>query len=737
MKAASSAVTGGVGDMKSALGTIGDAFGKLNGVFAGLAAIVGGGAFFKEAIGESNKLTGETMRLARTLGITTEEANTLNTALGDIYSDADTYVGAFQKFTMQLRRNEDGMKAMGIQTRDSSGHLRDANTVFNEAIATVGKYKPGLDQTAAAQMLFGKSIDDVIKLQKLNMQVLEEAKQKNQELNLVITDDNVAASKAYKAAMNDVGDVMSGIMKTVGDAVMPVFTELAYYLGSTGPGVIAIFKGALTGLLLVFRTLEMVVKTVMSVVFEAINHTVDQLGNLSDMISSILSGDFAGAAKAAGNMKDRWVQAFSNIKDAAVDAYSTATSKFGNDLERTWGEKIAAKSPVAKGKMQMGDLKPAKAAVDNPRMAEWDAELTAMKVMYQKENDLREMSKEQELKYWKDLAALPDLSAKEKIALKKRIAIEELGIMKAQHEQELALTEESIAAMKDAQLGLLAATQQENQFKLDTLQMTNAEMLQSEQKLEQDRYRIMKEAVDARIALLKTDPTKNAVALAKLNDELDAVEREHSLKARGIELQSQKERLKDYQDLFNTIGNTFGKAISGIIQGTMTMGAAIKSVFQGILGAVGDYIGQMIAKKLVGLAMDKVIGMAQIATSAGVAGAGAAAAVAPIPIVGPAMAVAAMGTVSSAVMGMEALASARGGYDIPAGVNPLTQLHEREMVLPQEQADAVRSMVANSGTTGASAGSPILISTTGGQFIHKDQLTQLLKKLNRNFEFVR
>jgi hypothetical protein len=705
MKAASSAVTGGVGEMKGALNGIGEAFGKLNGVFAGLAAIVGGGAFFKEAIGESNKLTLETTRLARTLGITTEEANTLNTALGDIYSDSDTYIGSFQKFTGQLRRNEDGLRAMGLQTRDASGHLRDGNVVFSEAIAMVGKYKPGLDQTAAAQTLFGKSIDDVMKLQKLNTQVLEDAKQKNQELNMVITDENVAASKAYKAAMNDVGDVMTGIMKTVGDAVMPVFTELANYLASTGPTVIAIFKGALTGLLLVFRTLEMVVKTVMSVIFEAINTTIDQLGNLGDIISRVLSGDFAGAAKAAGAMQDRWVQAFTNIKGAAVDAYSTATEKFGGDLERTWGEKIAAKTPAAKGSAQMGDLKPPKPVKDESRMAVWDAELETRKVTFQKENDLREMSKAQELKYWQDIAALPDLSAKERVSVKKKLAVEELAVMKAQREQELALSEQSIAAYKEAQMSVIDATRQENQFKVDTLQMTNAEMLQSEQKLERDRYRIMKEAVDARMALLKLDPTKNVVALAKLNDELAAVEKEHSLKARGIELQSQKERVKDYQDLFNTIGNSFSKAISGIIQGTMTMGQAVRGIFQGILGAVADYIGQMIAKKLVGLAMDKVIGASEIATQAGVAGAGAAAAVAPIPIVGPAMAIAAMGTVSSAVMGMQAVASARNGYDIPAGVNPLTQLHEREMVLPQEQADAVRN------ATGGGGGNSLTVHT--------------------------
>lgn len=45
-------------------------------------------------------------------------------------------------------------------------------------------------------------------------------------------------------------------------------------------------------------------------------------------------------------------------------------------------------------------------------------------------------------------------------------------------------------------------------------------------------------------------------------------------------------------------------------------------------------------------------------------------------------------------------ASAEGGYDIPAGVNPMTQLHEKEMVLPKAQAEVIRGLAANGGVRG-------------------------------------
>lgn len=54
------------------------------------------------------------------------------------------------------------------------------------------------------------------------------------------------------------------------------------------------------------------------------------------------------------------------------------------------------------------------------------------------------------------------------------------------------------------------------------------------------------------------------------------------------------------------------------------------------------------------------------------------------------------------------VASARGGYDIPSGVNPLTQLHEEEMVLPKQHANTIRALgksLTSDGGIGGGGGS--------------------------------
>jgi lambda family phage tail tape measure protein len=74
-------------------------------------------------------------------------------------------------------------------------------------------------------------------------------------------------------------------------------------------------------------------------------------------------------------------------------------------------------------------------------------------------------------------------------------------------------------------------------------------------------------------------------------------------------------------------------------------------------------------------------------------------AIAGIPIVGPFLAPVAAGAAFIAVSSLaKNIASAEGGYDIPAGVNPMTQLHEQEMVLPKQQANVIRDLAKDGGT---------------------------------------
>jgi hypothetical protein len=85
-----------------------------------------------------------------------------------------------------------------------------------------------------------------------------------------------------------------------------------------------------------------------------------------------------------------------------------------------------------------------------------------------------------------------------------------------------------------------------------------------------------------------------------------------------------------------------------------------------------------------------------ITADAGVAGANAFAS-APNPYIGAVLSASTIAT----VLGLASyVPGAAGGYDIPAGVNPMTQLHQQEMVLPANLAKGLRNMIGNGGRGG-------------------------------------
>jgi len=94
---------------------------------------------------------------------------------------------------------------------------------------------------------------------------------------------------------------------------------------------------------------------------------------------------------------------------------------------------------------------------------------------------------------------------------------------------------------------------------------------------------------------------------------------------------------------------------------------------------------------------------ADVATSFGPAG----------PFIAPVLAGAAL----AAVLDFKGLvASAEGGFDIPAGVNPLTQLHQEEMVLPARFANPLRDVLNSFSPSGANG--PDAAGDSGDTHLH-------------------
>lgn len=211
---------------------------RVSGAVAAVAAAVAGGKAFADVVDTTKEWTGEAMKLARTLGITTEQASILNLALGDIYTSSETYLNAARMMQRQVNANGEGFKKLGVDIRDSNGHLRPTPELMQDVLEKINGLDTAQEKQAAGLMIFGRSWGEAQKLLKLNAQAMEEAKEKAERLHLVVGPEGVAALAAYKAAMNDAEDAVTAIKVRAGNELLPVLANLGQWFAEVAPPAI-------------------------------------------------------------------------------------------------------------------------------------------------------------------------------------------------------------------------------------------------------------------------------------------------------------------------------------------------------------------------------------------------------------------------------------------------------------------------------------------------------------------
>lgn len=175
-----------------------------------------------------------------------------------------------------------------------------------------------------------------------------------------------------------------------------------------------------------------------------------------------------------------------------------------------------------------------------------------------------------------------------------------------------------------------------------------------------------------------------------------------------------REKMKQgWMGTFEDIHKAFTNTITQLRQTGGNLRDFMRGLFQNIADAflqsqirmVEAHLAAWIAQKgITAQAVEQTVALHAwealqvIGAKAAEAAAGAWAAMVSIPFVGPVIAPIAA---AAALAGVLALAStihsAAGGFDIPAGLNPITQLHQREMVLPRQYADVIRGLAGGGG----------------------------------------
>lgn len=706
--------------------------GALQEKFVMIGAILAGGEVFRAAVELTANYTKEALNLGRALGISATEASNYIAALEDVDVSQEEFVGAAKALSKELKNNEGALQAMGLKTRDAAGNLRPLNELTVEGIEILNDYKEGTDRAVAATVIFGKKFELTSNLVELNSQTVRDNAELQRALAAIVGQESVEAWGAFDSAGDKAALTLKAVQVAIGNALLPVLTDLANWFVAVGPAAITVVRGALGGLVAAFH----LVTTGVTVLWEAINAMVvtvaEPIRGLVSAIGRAMAGDFAGAGAAimgiGTNISNAWGQAFDVMAGKAQATRDRVWNLFATptDSAPASGEGKSAAGLVKPEKEAKS--KQAKKEADPSFMPYYEAALAERKRLSSEEDALREYTKAEELAYWQSLLDAAQLHGKDRVAIEKKVSDLTVQVRREEAKEKLALDAE-VSRNRDAMaMGRVDAAQAAAQAALDMEQITKVQMAALEIDYENQRWAIQKAGQAERIALAEADPNASPAELARVKNQMLEIEQRHQIAVSTLTGKFRTEQMAETLQVWGGLGDRMSglwdKGMQAMMNGTLRWRNAFKAIGAELVGwFANDVVGAQVKAWLAGEAKKLMIKLgflgqetaAQSAASAATvgikgaettavvganavaAGTGAAASQAPIPFIGPVLALAAMATVFAAVMAMGSRKSAAKGYDIPRGVNPLVQTHEEEMILPSKYANVIRDLAESRG----------------------------------------
>lgn len=349
----------------------------------------------------------------------------------------------------------------------------------------------------------------------------------------------------------------------------------------------------------------------------------------------------------------------------------------------------------------------------------------------------RQFGKQEELAFWKFILDTAQVTTKDRVSILRRTSELEADIVRKAAADRTAVDRENIGASEELALARLDAERVAANSLLETHEISSDQLLELERQYEDRRYEIRQAALQQRLALAEQDPDANPAELARIRNEMLLIEQQHLAARTQINLAATAEQRAVWDGLWSDMQGGFTRVIGNFLQGTATLGQTVRGLFQALGTAIINTLAQMAAKWLVQqvlqrivakvTAAQQIIGNSAVAGSAGVAS--MAAAPFPLNLSAPAFGAS---MAASALSFLGAIPAAERGWIVPSGMNPITQLHQEEMVLPREESRVIQDMAANGGAQQA----PIVLQgyRHGNFFITElPALAKALEYGKRNF----
>ena len=730
LKTATNEVKHNTDEMKGSFEKLGDTLVKFKSAFITLAALGGATAIFKKSIDATVEWSMEINKLSKVLNVSTQAASTWGVALHTLGVSEDTLAGIVQRLQTRVASGGAAFNKWGIEIKNAHGGALPMSQIIENLATKYQSLSTDQEKNTMLTQLAGRGWMALLPIMRLTAERMAEAKKEAEELGLVVGPEGVAKSREYSESMRKLNLIFMAMENTLGKELMPTVTGFTNYLGGEGMGVVSgfadVIKVVVSALYMLKIGVEMVVLGLYGFISTLIQFNVTLAKVAYDIATMDYKGAVAHAKEGATAIKNEWSAVMETIQ-ASVDRTQKA-------MDAMWGSGSKKERKMAgEGNTQheAGPMDEDDAAAKAAAKARMDAEIGIAK-------DLEDTK-----------------TAIEKNGLKEREAglAEYRANIKANADAEIATAEDAYAKKKDLieqdflqgkitedqktaalQIALLdrEAAVKASYLKMQVLEKTGS---LGYQKIEADKVKLAR----------KTEDEITALTIAELKErqkkEEDVAEKRQALARQSVQVVtgSLAQSIKAGESFSESMNNMAtgvknyaidmaAEQLTNYLTGLITKKTTTVTTEQAMAAAHAEVSAAT-------LAVDKSTNFSEAMSMTSVWATRAASAVAGISVVGPALALAAAATAMEAGAAIAATGAAGGaakGYAVPWNVNPMTQLHGGEHVIPRAIAEKYESGAPGRGGKG---GLTVNISAMDGQDamrVMRRQLPATLKRLQRN-----
>ncbi|WP_234730129.1 phage tail tape measure protein [Acidocella facilis] len=669
-----------------------------------------------EAFGEVAELGEQLNQLSMKTGISVSALSGLRVVAIETGTDLATFTSGTDRLARSMQTAlttptstaAAAFRVMGISVTDAAGNMRPMQDVLEQVSSKLTDYQDGTAKTALVMDLFGRSGTQLLPLlNELGEQGFNGATEKAKQLGVAMDQASAEADEKFNQALKTNALTAEGFRDTIAQSLIPGLTVLDQQFITSSKVMTALHDAEV-----VITDAAKIVITVFDSVIVTLAEMADTVILVGDELGDLATVAFGVAEALAGNFTEARALMKSGL-DGMVDDFNTT------------GQKLLDKE----------------AAFEKLRTTLWSGN---------KDNTpdsdggtMAGLGSHQGV--GKELAPTIDKAALDagKVTTAKKVA-----------DQEVQIAQDAANAQRQIQQSLYNAQVSEWNAEVSQGKMTKAQEIQDEIAAQQQIYQtnLAEKEKEANLAHLsaaqkekalddvKVYEAEHVAEMARLEAELVQQQQEDAKKIADAQKQAADKTKQAWQQAFQPITQAFDTSINGILQGTQTLQSAEAKAAQSITLAfidaaatkvvtalaadtqilahgVATELGltaatqageaERLSAKVAGDAQGRAVSLstaiAQMNKYAATAAGGAFSAVAGVPIIGPILAPAAAAAAYTGVMAYEVM-SAEGGTVIPAGVNPLMQLHEKEVVLPAHIAQPLLGMVNNGMDAGNAGG---------------------------------